>query len=103
MNKTVKERKTKKTKSKNIDEMFNDCTVILSKEIDKIAKLQSNSEELLDPKAVAVLTDTMRTFISYKKEERVASLNNDLSKIDENSLKDLAKTAIQFIEKKEKQ
>ncbi len=86
-----------KKKAANVDELLQQGFDVIQGEFDKFKKGQTDN--LLDQKAATILNDYMRTLLAMKREERQANMEEDLEKLDDANLQELAKQAMKFITK----
>lgn len=84
-----------KKKTVNVDELLQQGFAVIQGEFEKFKKNQT--ADLLDQKAATILNDYMRTLLAMKREERQANMEEDLEKLDDANLQELAKQAMKFI------
>ena len=92
-----------KKKNINVDDLLSQGLEIIAQEIAKVKKIQKDSPtEILDSKTAATLTDYIKTLLSTKREGRMAAVEADLEKMDDDSFKALTKAALDYAQKENK-
>lgn len=66
----------------------------------EIAKIEANKiADLIDHKAAATLNDYLRTLLSFRREDRQVKMQEELERLSDNELDNLAKEALNYMEK----
>lgn len=89
--------KKKQVKEIDIQQLSNRGLAIIEGEIAKIES--GNVSALIDHKAAATLNDYLRTLISMKREDRQVKMQEELERLSDNDLDNLAKEALNYMEK----
>ena len=88
---------SKKKVSTDVDELLNDALTLISSELEKFKS--NNTSDLLDRNATISLNEYTRTIISYKKEKRLHSVEDEIAKLEDKNLDELAKQALEYLKK----
>ena len=86
-----------KKKPVDVDQLLLEGFSIIQDQISKLGK--GLTDQLLDQKSAQILNEHLRTLLAAKREQRQANMEDDIEKLSDQDLNELAKQAMKLITK----